>query len=556
MEVGFPMGRRFPFEYYLKLWDMLSLKGIFLTGYGANDCHANNDGWIEGNNFVAYIGVDPDLEYPIDVKHFINAMKKGRVYTGDPTKIKGEISFETENGEQMGSVIKVKDNEEIKMKFNADNVTPGWKFRLVENGETVETCQITENIFEYESKLNLKGGILSFRRAEIWDETGKCILLTNPIYVVNNLFISEHSDDVRVTQRLCVPHKIYVTHHGQVDDSLISDFESIPLTDLGTEQSKKTGEYLKYKGFCGKIYYTPYSCTKETAEIIASYTGSEVILFDGTQNLKEELEKLSLMEDLLFVTTSEIHENIGKLFGMKMNERACNCSLSTVNTNGKAVYADPSHMPYKMRGFNTKMCSDIDFKTIQDYMKDDESIFDEIAKEKGTKLLHISDTTSFSYPYIKRLVNKVKPDIIIHTGDFVDEVKAGRMINTFDEYESGVKEICNILTSSSAKEIYAVCGNNDIFDVLKKHLPNAKVSMPGSVEKICGIDCLLAHGPTQVTDETQWAFYGHGLTGECWSPDKNNVKSGRCRFNAIWNLSVITLPERKQYVIKHPVYRK
>ena len=91
---------------------------------------------------------------------------------------------------------------------------------------------------------------------------------------------------------------------------------------------------------------------------------------------------------------------------------------------------------------------------------------------------------------------------------------------------------------------------------MKKHLPNAKVSMPGSVEKICGIDCLLAHGPTQVTDETQWAFYGHGLTGECWSPDKNNVKSGRCRFNAIWNLSVITLPERKQYVIKHPVYRK
>ena len=63
-------------------------------------------------------------------------------------------------------------------------------------------------------------------------------------------------------------------------------------------------------------------------------------------------------------------------------------------------------------------------------------------------------------------------------------------------------------------------------------------SISGNVEKICGIDCLLVHGPSQVTDEAEWAFYGHGLTDETWSPDKNDVKKGKCRFNAIWNFSL------------------
>jgi predicted phosphodiesterase len=201
------------------------------------------------------------------------------------------------------------------------------------------------------------------------------------------------------------------------------------------------------------------------------------------------------------------------------------------------------------------MRSEIDAQRMQGYIEEDIPLFEEIAKEKGTKLLHISDTSSFVYPYVKKMIDIIKPDIIIHTGDFVDEVKAGRMINTRDEYECGVENISEIMKNSGAK-IYAVCGNNDILEILNKYLPDAEVSMPGNVVNICGIDCLLVHGVTQVTDEAEWTFYGHGLTGETWSPDMNNTKEGRCRFNAIWNFSAFILPERKHYIIKHPEFRK
>lgn len=201
MEVGFPDGRRFAFEDYLKLWDMLALDGIFLSGYGGNDCHANNDGWFEGNNFVAYIGVDDNLTYPIDEKHFTDAMKKGRMYTGDPTAIKGKVCFETENGTQMGSVIVAEESDSVKIKFSADNTNKGWQFRLVENGKVIENSTINEKCFEYESTLKLNGNKVAFQRAELYNEEGKCILITNPIYMVNEGFTVEHKDDVRLAER-------------------------------------------------------------------------------------------------------------------------------------------------------------------------------------------------------------------------------------------------------------------------------------------------------------------------------------------------------------------
>ncbi len=355
--------------------------------------------------------------------------------------------------------------------------------------------------------------------------------------------------------------KIYVTHHGQVDDRTESPVCELSLTDLGKQQAVRLGEYLKHIKFEGRIYTLRGVCTTETADILAAFTGSEVICWDAPKNMQElktELEKIySSSEDVLVVGLKETHQAIGNMLGLKINESPCNCSLSVKNVGGagKSIYAEPSHLPYKMRGDNMLMDSETDAKMVQNYIEQDMTLFEEIAKEKGTKLLHISDTQSYVYPYIEKMLEVIKPDIIIHTGDFVDEVKAGRMINTRDEYEDGVKKICHIMANSSAKQIYAVCGNNDVFEIVKKYLPDATVSMPGNKVDICGIDCLLVHGPSQVQGDFEWSFYGHGLTDEIWAPDKNCVKEGMCRFNAIWNFSAIIMPERKHYAIKHPAYR-
>ena len=60
-----------------------------------------------------------------------------------------------------------------------------------------------------------------------------------------------------------------------------------------------------------------------------------------------------------------------------------------------------------------------------------------------------------------------------------------------------------------------------------------------------------AHGVSDVKDNAEWYFYGHGTTGETWKTEDNNIKSGLCRFNGVINISVIKLPERELLTIPY-----
>ncbi|MBR2476651.1 MAG: CehA/McbA family metallohydrolase [Clostridia bacterium] len=192
IEIGFPEGRNFPEEYYLRLWDMFTQAGVFLAGYGSSDCHRNNTGWFDGNNFVAYIGVDDKLAHPISEEKFTTAMKKGNMYTADPTKIQGNIRFETKSGAQMGSVFLAPQTNSVNIIFSADNLKADWKFRLIENGEVIHEEIVGGENYTYSSTLSLGIDTVHFQRAELWDENGRCIMLTNPIHIVNTeLFCRE-----------------------------------------------------------------------------------------------------------------------------------------------------------------------------------------------------------------------------------------------------------------------------------------------------------------------------------------------------------------------------
>ena len=126
------------------------------------------------------------------------------------------------------------------------------------------------------------------------------------------------------------------------------------------------------------------------------------------------------------------------------------------------------------------------------------------------------------------------------------------MFNAEPEYTQGVKRIAQILKNSGAEKIYAVPGNNDIESVLRRELDFAEVVAPNTVVDIGGISCALGHICYETTAPAQWSFYGHGLTGETWSPEKNNLQNGTCRFNICWGISVILLPEREQFCFSQP----
>ena len=144
------------------------------------------------------------------------------------------------------------------------------------------------------------------------------------------------------------------------------------------------------------------------------------------------------------------------------------------------------------------------------------------------------------------------PEIHIHTGDFSDEVKVGRCVGVQEEYTRNVAQLAQILKDSGAEKIYCVPGNNDLWDVLAQQLPFATLLQPNSIVDIGGISCALGHVCFETNAPAQWSFYGHGLTGETWSPDKNNLQEGICRFNVIWGITVTLLPQRKQYRFPFP----
>ena len=181
LEVGFPEGRYFPLKYHLKLWDTLGTHGLFLTGYGSSDNHSNQSGWYEGNNFATWLGVDTQKERPQEID-FIRAMKCGNAYTGNPKLISGDVILETEQGATFGQVVRTRSGSSIAVRFYCDQAKAGWRQKWIVNGDTMKENVISSDAFEdyYCVKASQPLGLV---RVEVYDENGKCILLTNPIYI-------------------------------------------------------------------------------------------------------------------------------------------------------------------------------------------------------------------------------------------------------------------------------------------------------------------------------------------------------------------------------------
>lgn len=202
IEVGFTEGRSgFSLEEHLRLWDMLSLSGVFITGYGDSDSHNSERGWLSGNNFAAYIAADASLEFPVPEEEFIDSMKAGRVYTGDPVYLRSTIDF-TSNEYPMGAVISIKDRdfEARKMKFTAESVKDNWKLRVIVDGEVFDEKLLKEGSLEYCFEVEPKLPV-SFARVELYNENGRCIMLTNPIYLARIAELSDKIPQERIYDR-------------------------------------------------------------------------------------------------------------------------------------------------------------------------------------------------------------------------------------------------------------------------------------------------------------------------------------------------------------------
>ena len=103
LEVGYRDRHNHTLQDYLWVWDELQKNGIYILGNGTSDLHGPVPGqWLtHGQNYVTWIFSESLDEYEL-----IDAIKRGRMYFGDPRVFpEGMMDLYTSTGFRMGKIV-------------------------------------------------------------------------------------------------------------------------------------------------------------------------------------------------------------------------------------------------------------------------------------------------------------------------------------------------------------------------------------------------------------------------------------------------------------------
>lgn len=399
--------------------------------------------------------------------------------------------------------------------------------------------------------------------------------------------------------------RIFEARHGQVapkgyygnDPSLpVGD---IALSPLGKEQARLLGKRLKELNFNGLIFSSPYDRTMKTASIIAEELGVSItplaclheIVYkvdesfrgataeeisrnyscvtkgfalppcwwgDSVEDLSAVIERvknglepvLSNIPkelDVLLVGHAATSVALRHLFGITENNLGFhwNCHLSLLySSSGETNANDCTHLPEDMWTGNAILYTE-QKQLFEGNIKTARALF----ANEGKKVLHIGDTHSADYAYYKRLIEEIKPDMIIHTGDFADELKAGRIESVRPYWRASAKVMLKIMEQSGARVII-VAGNNDLEEELRVFSSTVEIVQRNTILDLYGKKVLLCHELNHMDENANVDvfLYGHGLTGETRTPE-DNERNGKLYFNAVWGASLHVFEKGTRIII-------
>ncbi|MGE5631189.1 MAG: metallophosphoesterase [Caulobacteraceae bacterium] len=160
---------------------------------------------------------------------------------------------------------------------------------------------------------------------------------------------------------------------------------------------------------------------------------------------------------------------------------------------------------------------------------------DELLGSKEKILLHISDTPVCFYPELRRLIKKLNPQYIIHTGDMVDNIKLELFPNSTPIYEKYVKKLLQIMEDTSAETILAL-GNHDDLEIVKKHSKKSRIIEKSETVEIEKLSFKISHYSEEIIKSpAEYNLYGHDLFV------KSGCSDGRMYFNGISSINIIGL---------------
>lgn len=133
----------------------------------------------------------------------------------------------------------------------------------------------------------------------------------------------------------------------------------------------------------------------------------------------------------------------------------------------------------------------------------------EVLASPAACLVHVSDTPAVFYPYLFRLLKKLRPAVLIHTGDLMDQIKLENNAYLSDFYQEQIQRYLPQLERMPVGTIYLIPGNHDNTAVLTHTCQRSQVLPASSLVQFGSLKIGVAHEPQHLPAGADFGLYGH-----------------------------------------------
>lgn len=164
-------------------------------------------------------------------------------------------------------------------------------------------------------------------------------------------------------------------------------------------------------------------------------------------------------------------------------------------------------------------------------------------------ILHVSDTPSTMFPYLRRAIRRLRPAWVVHTGDLVDDVKLEQRPGMIDVYRKKLSALLKLFDEETCGAIL-LTGNHDHLPTLLEMTSNSSVQVWSRPGRFYIGSFRFRAGHTYedvVNDAGEYNLYGHNLE-HLTSIDR----CGRFFLNGLEEMHLIHMETGDVIPIKYP----
>lgn len=174
---------------------------------------------------------------------------------------------------------------------------------------------------------------------------------------------------------------------------------------------------------------------------------------------------------------------------------------------------------------------------------------EEVMDRPGEFLLHISDTPSSFFSDLRRIISKIRPAWVVHTGDLVDQIKLEVYPARIECYRNKLRTLSKILDGAVVRGDFQamICmGNHDDLYSVKEMFPHCHIAEGTGFFSASGWHFVVSHYSWRIPDLPDMV----GLCGHDLSYPSGDI---RC-LNGIEDIHLFSLKTGGVYRIPYPGY--